>query len=338
VIDGSIVKLLVTGGAGFIGSALVRGIVAGSYPELAGAEVVVLDKLTYAAGGFDNLGSAAGSERVRLVHGDVCDPRVVDEVTLGCDAVLHLAAESHVDRSIVDASVFTLTNVVGTQTVLAAALRHRVDRFVQVSTDEVYGSVATGAWTEASPLAPNSPYAATKAGGDLMARAYGRTHGLDVRITRGSNTYGPHQYPEKIVPLFTTRLLDGGPVPLYGEGANVREWLHVEDHCRGIVATLTRGRAGEIYNLGGGRALSNRELTGMLLALTGRDRDSVRHVADRPGHDLRYALDGAKAARELGYAPMVAFEDGLAATVDWYREHRSWWEPRRAHPAPVRSS
>jgi len=323
------VKLLVTGGAGFVGSALVRGIVAGAHPDLAGAQVVVLDKLTYAAGGFDNLGPAAGSGRVRLVHGDVCDPATADEVTAGCDAILHLAAESHVDRSILDGSVFALTNVLGTQTLLAAAVRHRVDRFVQVSTDEVYGSIATGAWTEASPLAPNSPYAATKAGADLMARAYGHTHGLDVRITRGSNTYGPHQYPEKIVPLFTTALLDGDTVPLYGNGANIREWLHVEDHCRGVVAALVRGRAGEIYNLGGGRALSNRELTGMLLALTGRNEDSVRHVADRPGHDLRYALDGAKAARELGYGPVIPLEDGLAATVDWYRRNRPWWEPRR---------
>jgi dTDP-glucose 4,6-dehydratase len=321
--------VLVTGGAGFIGSAFVRQVLADAYPSLAGAEVVVLDKLTY-AGTRANLAAVSGSPRLRLDVGDVCDPVAVRAAMAGCEVVVHFAAESHVDRSITEPSAFVTTNVLGTQTLLAAAAELGVGRFVQVSTDEVYGSVAQGSWTEASPVEPNSPYSASKAGGDLMARAYARTYGIDVRVTRCTNNYGPHQHPEKVIPLFVTTLLDGGTVPLYGDGSNVREWLHVEDHCRGLVAVLDRGRAGEVYNLGGGRELSNRELTGMLLELCGRDWSSVRHVQDRLGHDFRYSVDTTRAREELGFEPQVDFARGLAATVDWYRENRSWWEPLRA--------
>jgi dTDP-glucose 4,6-dehydratase len=249
------------------------------------------------------------------------------------DAVVHFAAESHVDRSIETGIPFAATNVLGTQVLLEAAARHRVGRFVHVSTDEVYGSISRGSWTEDSPLAPNSPYAASKAGSDLLALAYHRTHGLDVVVTRCSNNYGPYQFPEKIIPLFVTNLMEGRPVPLYGDGGNVREWLHVADHCRGIQLALTSGRAGAIYHIGGGTELTNTELTRRLLAACGAGWEMVDHVADRKGHDRRYSLDITKTRRELGYAPRVAFSEGLATTVDWYRRNRSWWEPLRAGPS-----
>ena len=307
-------KLLVTGGAGFIGSAFVR-----SY---AGAEVTVLDKLTY-AGNPANLDPVR--DRIAFVQGDICDASLVDGLMRGQDAVVHFAAESHVDRSIRRAADFVLTNVVGTQTLLDAALRHGVGPFVHVSTDEVYGSIDVDSWPETDPVRPNSPYAASKASSDLIALSYHRTHGLDVRVTRCANNYGPYQYPEKVVPLFVTTLLDGGQVPLYGDGLNVRDWLHVSDHCAGLVAVLEGGRPGEIYNLGGGLELSNRELTQRLLDACGRDWSSVRYVEDRKGHDRRYSLDWSKVAGELGWAPRVSFEEGLAATVAWYRENRWWW-------------
>ncbi len=307
-------KLLVTGGAGFIGSAFVR-----SY---AGAEVTVLDKLTY-AGNPANLDPVR--DRIAFVQGDICDASLVDGLMRGQDAVVHFAAESHVDRSIRRAADFVLTNVVGTQTLLDAALRHGVGPFVHVSTDEVYGSIDVGSWPETDPVRPNSPYAASKASSDLIALSYHRTHGLDVRVTRCANNYGPYQYPEKVVPLFLTTLLDGGQVPLYGDGLNVRDWLHVSDHCAGLVAVLEGGRPGEIYNLGGGLELSNRELTQRLLDACGRDWSSVRYVEDRKGHDRRYSLDWSKVAGELGWAPRVSFEEGLAATVAWYRDNRWWW-------------
>jgi dTDP-glucose 4,6-dehydratase len=238
-----------------------------------------------------------------------------------------------VDRSIAGAGEFVRTNVLGTQTLLEAALRLGVGRFVHVSTDEVYGSIDVGSWTESSPLEPNSPYAASKASSDLLVRAYGVTHGLDVVTTRCSNNYGPHQFPEKVIPLFVATLLDGGDVPLYGDGANVRDWLHVDDHCRGIQLALEKGRSGEVYNIGGGTELSNRELTERLLAACGADWSRVRHVPDRKGHDRRYSLDIAKISAELGYAPQVGFDRGLADTVEWYRTHRSWWERLRARAA-----
>jgi dTDP-glucose 4,6-dehydratase len=241
-----------------------------------------------------------------------------------------------VDRSITGAADFVVTNVVGTQTLLEAARRSGVGRFLHVSTDEVYGSISEGSWPETHPLAPNSPYSASKAGSDLMARSYHRTHGMDVVITRCSNNYGPFQFPEKVIPLFVTNLVDGKNVPLYGEGANVRDWLHVDDHCRGIALVLAGGRAGEVYNIGGGTELSNRELTEKLLAACGADWSRVEHVTDRLGHDLRYSVDISKIADELGYQPQVPFEQGLTDTVHWYTARRDWWEPLRARAALAR--
>ncbi|MER6915597.1 dTDP-glucose 4,6-dehydratase [Streptomyces sp. NPDC000594] len=315
-------RLLVTGGAGFIGSEFVRGRLR-SDPA---ARITVLDALTY-SGIEENLASVAHRPGYRFLRGDVGDPDVVDQVMAGQDAVVHFAAESHVDRSIEGAGPFVRTNVAGTQVLLDAALRHRVGRFVQVSTDEVYGSISAGSWTEESPLAPSSPYSATKGAADLLALAYHRTHGLDVVITRCTNNYGPHQFPEKVIPLFITRLIDGGTVPLYGDGRHVRDWLHVSDHCRGIELALRGGRPGEIYHIGGGTEVSNHKLTGLLLDAVGADWDRVTHVADRKGHDLRYSLDDSKIREQLGYAPEVPFAAGLAATVDWYRDNRRWWEP-----------
>jgi dTDP-glucose 4,6-dehydratase len=323
-------RVLVTGGAGFIGSHYVRSLLAGAYPALATASVTVLDKLTY-AGNLANLEPVSGSSRLSFVRGDICDGALLSSVVPGHDLVLNFAAESHVDRSIEGAAAFAATNVGGTQALLQACLDAGVARVVQVSTDEVYGSIRTGSWTESSPLAPNSPYAAAKAGGDLMARAYARTHGLNVSITRCCNNYGPYQYPEKIIPLFVTNLLDGLPVPLYGDGRDVRGWVHVDDHCRGIQLVAERGRAGSVYHIDGNRELSNLELTGMLLDACGAGWDLVSHVADRKGHDRRYSLDDS-ALRALGYAPRTPFDAGLRSTVTWYEENRAWWEPLRARP------
>jgi dTDP-glucose 4,6-dehydratase len=320
------VQVLVTGGAGFIGSHYVRSLLGGAYPAYADADVVVLDLLTY-AGTLTNLAPFTDDPRLRFVRGDIRDPGVVAEVMAGTDVVVHFAAESHVDRSIAGAADFVSTNVVGTQVLLQAALERGVSRFVHVSTDEVYGSIDEGAWPETHPLEPNSPYSASKAGSDLLVRSYHRTHGLPVCITRCSNNYGPHQFPEKVVPLFVTNLLDGKKVPLYGDGLNVRDWLHVDDHCRGIQLVAEKGRDGEVYNIGGGTELTNKELTLRLLAAVGADESMIEPVADRKGHDRRYSVDWSKIADELGYAPRMSFEQGLADTVRWYSEHRSWWEP-----------
>ncbi|WP_435612337.1 dTDP-glucose 4,6-dehydratase [Streptomyces sp. bgisy159] len=316
-------NLLVTGGAGFIGSAYVRHLLAADV-----ADVTVLDALTY-AGSPANL--PAGHPRLDFVHGDICDAGLVGRLTADADQVVHFAAESHVDRSIEGSAAFVRTNVLGTQTLLDAALRHGTGPFVQVSTDEVYGSTPHGSWTEDQPLRPTSPYAASKASADLIALSYHRTHGLDVRITRCSNNYGPRQFPEKLVPLFVTNLLDGERVPLYGDGGNVRDWLHVDDHCRGVDLVRTRGRPGEVYHLGGGTELTNKELTGLLLEACGAGWDRVAHVADRKGHDRRYSLDWTKARTELGYRPRRDFATGLADTVAWYRDRRDWWEPLKRH-------
>jgi dTDP-glucose 4,6-dehydratase len=319
-------RLLVTGGAGFIGSTFVRRVLQGVEPTLSGAEVVVLDKLTY-AGNEANLAPVATDPALHFVKGDITEGPLVADLMVGVDAVVHFAAESHVDRSIVGADPFVVTNVVGTQVLLQAALAAGVSRFVHISTDEVYGSIESGSWSEDHPLEPNSPYSASKASGDLLARAYARTHGMDVRITRCSNNYGPYQYPEKVIPLFVTNLLDGRPLPVYGDGLNVRDWLHVEDHCRGIALVLDGGRAGEIYNIGGGTELTNTELTRLLLDALDVDWTQVQPVADRKAHDRRYSVDWTKIRTQLGYAPEVDFTRGLAETVRWYAENRDWWEP-----------
>ena len=325
-------KVLVTGGAGFIGSNFVRRTLGDALPGLEGAEVVVLDALTY-SGNLANLAPVADSPRYTFVHGDIRDTELLDRTLPGIDAIVHFAAESHVDRSVRDASIFVETNVLGTQRLLDAALRSGVGRFVHVSTDEVYGSISEGSWDETSPLEPNSPCSASKAGSDLLARSYHRTHGLNVSITRCSNNYGPYHFPEKVIPLFVTNLIDDRHVPLYGDGGNIRDWLHVDDHCRGIALVLAGGRPGEVYNIGGGTELTNKELTGLLLEATGRDWSFVDHVEDRKGHDLRYSVDIGKISAELGYAPQVPFEQGLANVVQWYRDNRAWWEPLKHRAA-----
>nr|WP_296066707.1 dTDP-glucose 4,6-dehydratase [uncultured Actinoplanes sp.] len=323
-------RIFVTGGAGFIGSAYVRALLADEYAAVTGASVTVLDLLSY-SGNRANLPES--NSRLTFVQGDISDSALLRDLLPGHDVIVHFAAESHVDRSITGALPFVTTNVLGTQTLLDEARAAGIGRFVHVSTDEVYGSIAEGSWTETWPLQPNSPYAASKAASDLMALAAHRTHGLDVVVTRCSNNYGEHQFPEKVVPLFVTNLLDGKDVPLYGDGGNVRDWLHVSDHCRGIQLVLEKGRSGEVYHIGGGTELTNRELTGKLLEACGAGWDRVRQVPDRKGHDRRYSLDITKISRELGYAPRVSLTDGLAATVAWYRDNRAWWEPLKARSA-----
>jgi dTDP-glucose 4,6-dehydratase len=304
-------------------------VLSGRFSGVADAKVTVLDKLTY-SGTVANLAPVQDNPRFTFVQGDICDPDLLADLIPGHQVVVHFAAESHVDRSILGAAPFVTTNVVGTQMLLDAARRAGVDRFLHVSTDEVYGSIESGSWTEEWPLSPNSPYAASKAGSDLVVLAAHRTHGMDVVVTRCSNNYGPYQFPEKVIPLFVTNLLDGQTVPLYGDGANVRDWLHVDDHCLGIQLALEKGRPGEVYNIGGGTELTNRELTERLLAACGKDWSSVRQVTDRKGHDRRYSLDISKISSELGYAPQVDLDTGLAATVRWYTDNRAWWEPLKA--------
>jgi len=319
-------RVLVTGGAGFIGSHYVREAIGGAYPTLSDAEIVVFDKLTY-AGNEANLAPVRDDPRLTFIQGDICDRDQVVKVMAGVDLVVHFAAESHVDRSILGAADFVVTNVLGTQTLLQAALEAGVGKFVHVSTDEVYGSIDTGSWPETHPLEPNSPYSASKASSDLLARAYYVTHKLPVCITRCSNNYGPYQFPEKVIPLFVTNLMDGEKVPLYGDGMNVRDWLHVDDHCRGIQLVADGGRPGEIYNIGGGTELTNVDLTYRLLEAFGVGDEMVRRVEDRKAHDRRYSVDITKISNELGYVPQVSFDEGLAGTVEWYRNNRAWWEP-----------
>ncbi|MFE0178693.1 dTDP-glucose 4,6-dehydratase [Streptomyces sp. NPDC059002] len=317
-------KVLVTGGAGFIGSHYVRSMLDGAYSGYEDAHVTVVDKLTY-AGNTANL--PLDHPRLTFVRGDVCSADLLRHLLPGHDAVVHFAAESHVDRSVDTGAAFVHSNILGTQTVLEAALHAGVGTVVHVSTDEVYGSIESGAWTESEPLLPNSPYSASKAGSDLLARSYHRTHGLDVRVTRCANNYGTHQHVEKLIPLFITNLLRGLPVPLYGDGRNIREWLHVTDHCRAIQLVLTRGRAGEVYNIGGGTATTNRDMTERLLKLCDADWSLVRHVEDRKGHDLRYATDDSRIRAELGYAPSRGLDEALPDVVSWYRENEQWWKP-----------
>ena len=316
-------KVLVTGGAGFIGSNYVRRVIDGSLKGV--SSITVLDKLTY-AGTLTNL-QKLPKDSYEFIHGDICDPDFVNKIMPEFDAVINFAAESHVDRSIAGSREFVTTNVLGVQNLLDAAKNAGTQRIVHISTDEVYGTIAEGSWPETDPLLPNSPYAASKAAADLLVRSYHRTHGLDVRVTRCSNNYGPYQFPEKVIPLFVTNLIEGKKVPVYGSGLNVRDWLHVDDHCRGIHAVLTKGTAGEIYNIGGGLELTNLELTQKILQAFGKGSESVEYVEDRKAHDLRYSVDWTKINRELGYEPQVKFEDGLKDTIQWYRDNETWWKP-----------
>jgi len=324
------VRYFITGAAGFIGSHFVRQLLAGEYGTDVTA-VTVYDKLTY-AGNLENLATVADEPRYKFVKGDICDGDLLDQVLPGHDIVVNFAAETHVDRSIHGPQDFIITNVVGTQTILDACLRHGIARTVHIGTDEVYGSIDAGSWTENEPLLPNSPYSAAKAAAEMLVRAYFVTYGLNVSSTRCSNNYGPYQFPEKVVPLFVTNLIDGGKVPLYGDGMNVRDWLHVDDHCRGIAIVIAKGQAGEAYNIGGGLELNNRELTEQVLAAMGADWSSVQPVEDRKGHDRRYSVDDSK-VRALGYAPQHQFEEGLAETVAWYQANESWWRPLKAKAA-----
>jgi len=318
------VRIVVTGGAGFIGSNFVRHLLRAH----ADVEVVNLDKLTY-AGNLENLRDVEGDQRYSFVHGDICDPGVVRSALAGADAVVNFAAETHVDRSISDPQDFIRTDVLGTHTLLEAVRELGVGRYLQISTDEVYGSIDEGSFTERSDLDPSSPYSASKAGADLIVLACHRTFGTPVLITRSSNNYGPFQYPEKIVPLFISNALDDQPLPVYGDGRNVRDWLHVEDNCAAIDLVLREGEPGDVYNVGGGNEVENLDLTRRILELLGKDAGLVRYVTDRPAHDRRYSVDCSK-LRALGWAPRTSFEDGLAATVAWYRDNRVWWEPLKS--------
>ena len=316
-------RLLVTGGAGFIGSNYVRMLVNG---ELKGiTKIIVLDKLTY-SGNKQNL-IDLDSSSFEFIQGDICDTDLVSKLSKQVDAIVNFAAESHVDRSIDSSREFIQTNVLGAHTLLESARISSVRIFLQVSTDEVYGSIREGSWDENFPLRPNSPYAASKASADLISQAYHRTYGMDVRITRCSNNYGPYQYPEKVIPLFITNLMQEKKVPLYGRGLNVRDWLHVTDHCRGIHLALTKGRSGDVFNIGGGRELSNLELTRVILQAMGASEEKIEIVADRLGHDFRYSLNIGKIEKELGYKPEVRFEEGISQTIEWYKSNQEWWKP-----------
>jgi dTDP-glucose 4,6-dehydratase len=323
-------RYFVTGAAGFIGSHFVRELLAGSY----GVEptgVTIYDKLTY-AGNLENLASVSGDPRFRFIRGDICDGDLLDDVLPGHDVVVNFAAETHVDRSIHGPQDFVVTNVVGTQTILDACVRHGIPRTVHIGTDEVYGSIDEGSWTEDEPLKPNSPYSAAKAAAEMLVRAYNVTYGLNVSSTRCSNNYGPYQFPEKVIPLFVTNLIDGKKVPLYGDGLNVRDWLHVDDHCRGIALVIEKGQPGQSYNIGGGLELNNRELTERVLAAMGADWSMVQPVEDRKGHDRRYSVDDSR-LRAMGYAPQHSFDQGLAETVEWYRTNEEWWRPLKERAA-----
>ena len=317
-------RVLVTGGAGFIGSNFVRQLVS----EHPGHEVVVLDKLTY-AGRIESLQDLIDREQIEFVRGDICDQAAVSGALEGCDAVVNFAAESHVDRSIEEPGHFIQTDVYGTYVLLEEARRSSVERYLQVSTDEVYGSIERGSFTEQSPLTPSSPYSASKAGGDLLVGAYAHTFGLDAVICRASNNYGAYQYPEKLIPLCILNAIHGDRLPVYGDGMQVRNWLHVSDHCRALELVLRKGESGKTYNIGGPDELPNLEVVRKILALTGRDESLIEHVTDRPGHDRRYSLEWGETAA-LGWEPRIGFDEGLRQTVEWYRENGWWWEPIRS--------
>jgi dTDP-glucose 4,6-dehydratase len=318
-------RVLVTGGAGFIGSNFSRMFANNEFSGI--TSIKVLDKLTY-AGVVDNLLTLKNNLNFELQIGDICDSNIVNSMIGETDAIINFAAESHVDRSISGAYDFVQTNVLGVQVLLDAIKNSRRSiRFLQVSTDEVYGSIESGSWSEDWPIQPNSPYSATKASGELLARSCHITHGIDVVITRCSNNYGTHHFPEKLIPLFITNLIEGKKLPIYGTGSNVRDWLHVDDHCRGIYQVLMNGRTGHVYNIGGGRELTNLEITSLILEAMDADETSIEYVEDRKGHDLRYSVDWTKINRDLGYKPQVVFEDGLRDTIQWYRDNEAWWKP-----------
>ena len=313
-------KLFITGAAGFIGSNYVRHVLSTSDDE-----VTVFDALTY-AGNLSSLDDVASDPRYRFVQGDICDRAVVAAAMDGHDAVVHFAAESHVDRSIVDPDTFVRTNCLGTNVMCDVARNVGVDRFLHISTDEVYGSIEDGSFVETDRLGPRSPYSSSKAGSDLIALSYEETYGLPVIVTRSSNNFGPFQFPEKVIPLFVTNLLDGKKVPLYGDGLNIRDWIYVMDNCAGVDVVLRKGEVGEIYNIGGGNETTNRELTEKVLGLLGVGNEMVEYVEDRLGHDRRYSIDCSK-ANALGWVPSRSLDEALAETVEWYRANRAWWEP-----------
>ncbi|MEW5953094.1 MAG: dTDP-glucose 4,6-dehydratase [Bacillota bacterium] len=320
-------RILVAGGAGFIGSNFIRYML-NKYQNY---RLINLDKLTY-AGNLDNLEDVASDPKYAFVRGDIAEGALVEQLFgEGVDYIVNFAAESHVDRSIIEPDLFVRTNVVGTQVLLQAAYRHRIKKYVQISTDEVYGSLEeTGLFTEDSPLLPNSPYSASKAGADLLVRAYHMTYGVPVNITRCSNNYGPYQHPEKLIPLFVANALEDKELPLYGDGRNVRDWLHVLDHCRAIDLVMHRGKNGEIYNVGGNNEQSNLEITRLILGILGKPESIIKFVADRPGHDRRYAVDAGKIQGDLGWQPGYDFVRGIKETVRWYVENRDWWQKVRA--------
>ena len=321
-------RYVVTGGCGFIGSNYVRGLLSGAWGTQVD-KVTVIDSLTY-AGNLANLDPVRSDPRLTFVREDIVNQKEVTEILEGNQKVIHFAAESHVDRSISGSTDFVRTNVLGTHSLLQASLSVGIKQFLHVSTDEVYGSISEGSWDEQEPLLPNSPYAASKASSDLIARSFFVTHDLDVRITRCSNNFGIYQYPEKVIPLFITNLMQGKKVPLYGDGLNVRDWLHVDDHCRGIQLVIEKGQAGQIYNIGGGTELSNIDLTMMIIEAMGASTSSIEKVKDRKAHDRRYSVDISKIQSELGYAPQCTLQDTLSDIVQWYANNEQWWKPLKS--------
>ncbi len=316
-------KMLITGGAGFIGSNFIRYILS----KYSDCRIINLDKLTY-AGNLENLSDVESSPNYRFVKGDICDTELVDRILKdGIDAIVHFAAESHVDRSIHDPRIFVKTNVLGTQVLLESAFKFKIDRFIQVSTDEVYGTLGReGSFSESSPLQPNSPYSASKASADLLARAYFETFRVPVIITRCTNNFGPYQFPEKLIPLFITNALFNQSLPIYGDGLYVRDWIYVEDHCKALDIILHQGKVGEIYNIGGGNERTNLEITDLILKRLNKPKSLIKHVKDRPAHDRRYSLDCSKIKAELGWSPDTPFEEGIFRTVEWYVTHQEWWK------------